>query len=165
MKVRVFVAAAIAAGVVLGTSGCNLIQPQATRTAYDPSDGVGLDLGTVDLENLIVITDNGEDGNLLLSVANDTGKEVTLHLGFITEASMAEGTVQVPSDPHGPTSWGADKEERIVLGGINTQPGGLLQMAFAADNGEIKTILVPVLNSDLPEYAGLAPQKTVKISK
>ena len=164
MKVRVFVAAALAMGVALGTTGCNLLQPQATRVQYDPSDGVGLNLGSIDLENILVISEDGKDGNLLISVANSTGKDVTLRLGFVSGASMAEGAVTVPSNQLAPTSWGADKEERIILGGINTMPGGLLQMAFAADNGEIKTILVPVLNSELPEYKGLAPQNVTTIT-
>lgn len=165
MKVRVIVAAALAAGVLLGTSGCALIQPQATRTAYDPSDGVSMDLGIVDIENLTVISNDGLTGSLLMSVANSSGEDVTLHLGFVSGGSMAEGTVNVPSNDQEPTSWGSDKEEKLILGGINTMPGGLLQMAFAANNGEIKTVLVPVLTSEQPQYEGLEPQKVTKISK
>ena len=70
VKVRVLVAAALAVSVALGTAGCNLIQPQATRIAYDPSDGVSVNVGGLDLRNLMIISDNGKTGNFLLSAVN-----------------------------------------------------------------------------------------------
>ena len=69
MKVRIVVAAALALGVAFGTAGCNLIQPQATTTPYDASDGVGINVGDLSLRNLMIISDNGETGNLLLSAS------------------------------------------------------------------------------------------------
>ena len=44
MKFRIVLAASLALGVALGTSGCNLIQPQATTKQYDASDGVGVNV-------------------------------------------------------------------------------------------------------------------------
>lgn len=165
MKVRVFVAVALAAGVVLGTSGCGLLQPQATRIQYDPSDGVSVQLGDIYLDNILVISDNGEDGNLLMAVTNATGEDVTLDLGFVSAETLAEGEVIIPNNVKVPTSFGTDKENTVILNGIATIPGGLLEMAFALPGGQAQTILVPVLNSELPEYAGLEPQKVTTISK
>ena len=164
MKVRIVVAAALAVGVALGTSGCNLIQPQATRHAYDASDGIGVNLNGLDLRNLIVISDNGETGNLLLSATNSSGEDVELHIGFVSGGTVVDGHLEVPSNDKIPTSWGSGSEDRIILGGINTMPGGLLEISFEA-NGEQKTALVPVLTSSQPEYEGLAPKKVTKISK
>lgn len=165
MKVRVFAAVALAAGVVLGTSGCNLLQPQATLIQYDPSDGVSVQLGDIYLDNILVISDNGEEGNLLMAATNATGEDVTLDLGFVSAETLAEGQLVIPNNLKVPTTFGTDKENTVVLGGIATIPGGLLEMAFALPGGEAKTILVPVLTSDLPEYEGLEPQKVTKISK
>ena len=150
MKVRIVVAAALAVGVALGTAGCNLIQPQATTTPYDASDGVGINVGDLQLRNLMIISDNGETGNLLMGAANSTGEDAELHIGFVSDKQV--------------TSWGSGSEDRIILGGINTIPGGLLEVAFEA-NGETKTVLVPVLTSAQPEYEGLEPKKVTKISK
>ena len=165
MKVRVIAAVALAAGVVLGTSGCNLLQPQATLIQYDPSDGVSVQLGDIYLDNILVISDNGKVGNLLMAATNATGEDVTLDVGFVSEETLAEGQLVVPNNVKVPTSFGTDKENTIILAGIATIHGGLLEMAFGLPGGEVKTILVPVLNSDLPEYAGLEPQKVTKISK
>ena len=164
MKVRVVVAAALAVGVAFGTAGCNLIQPQATRHAYDPSDGVSVNVGDLQLRNLTIISDNGQTGNFLLSAANSTGEDVKLGIGFVSGGQIIGGTVEVPSNDKTPTSWGAKEEDRILLGGINTQPGGLLEVAFEV-NGDVKSVLVPVLTAAQPEYEGLAPKKITKISK
>lgn len=164
MKVRIVVAAALAVGVAFGTAGCNLIQPQATTTPYDASDGVGLNVGELSLRNLMIISDNGETGNLLMSAANATGEDIELHIGFISGGTIVDGHIDVPWNDKEVTSWGSGEEDRITLGGINTMPGGLLEVAFEA-NGETKTVLVPVLTSAQPEYEGLAPKKVTKISK
>ncbi len=164
MKVRIVAAAVLAVGVALGTAGCNLIQPQATRLAYDASDGVGLNVGDLSLRNLMIISDDGENGNLLLSVVNSTGVDEELHIGFVSGGEIVDGHLEIPSNDKTATSWGSGKEDRIILGGMNTMPGGLLEVAFEA-NGESKTVLVPVLTSAQPEYEGLEPQKVTKISK
>jgi hypothetical protein len=164
VKVRIVAAAVLAVGVALGTAGCNLIQPQATRLAYDASDGVSLNVGELQLRNLMIISDNGETGNLLVGIANSTGVDADLHISFISGGELVEGHLEVPSNDKTVTSWGSGSEDRIILGGINTMPGGLLEVAFEAD-GDTKTVLVPVLTSAQPEYEGLEPQKVTKISK
>lgn len=164
MKVRIVVAAALAVGISLGTAGCNLIQPQATTNPYDASDGVGINVGDLQLRNLMIISDNGETGNLLMGAANSTGEDVELHIGFVSGGTVVDGHLDVPSNDKQVTSWGSGSEDRIILGGINTIPGGLLEVAFEA-NGETKTVLVPVLTSAQPEYEGLEPKKVTKISK
>ena len=164
MKVRIVAAAALALSVALGTAGCGLIQPQATTNPYDASDGVGINVGDLSLRNLMIISDNGETGNLLVGIANSTGVDADLHISFVSGGEMVEGHLEVPSNDKTVTSWGSGSEDRIILGGINTMPGGLLEVAFEA-NGESKTVLVPVLTSAQPEYEGLEPKKVTKISK
>lgn len=162
MKVRIVAAVALAAGIALGTAGCNLIQPQATTNPYDASDGVGLNVGGIQLRNLIVISDTGKAGNLLLSATNATGEDVELHIGFVSGGDLVDGHVDVPNNAKVPTSWGADKEDLIILPGIDTQPGGLLELGFEV-NGETKTVMVPVLTSAQPEYEGLNPKNALKM--
>ncbi len=164
MKVRFVAAAVLALGVALGTSGCNLIQPQATTNPYDASDGVSVNVGDLSLRNLMIISDDGENGNLLVGIANATGADVDLHIGFVSGGEIVDGHLEVPTNDKSVTSWGAGSEDRIILGGINTIPGGLLELEFEAD-GVSKTVLVPVLTSQLPEYEGLEPKKVTTISK
>ena len=74
-------------------------------------------------------------------------------------------TDNVPMDEESFAIWKKFiAEDRIILGGINTMPGGLLEVAFEVD-GDMKTVLVPVLTSGQPEYNGLAPKNVITISK
>lgn len=157
MKVRIVVAAALAATVALGLSGCNLIQPQATLKQYDASDGVGVNVGEINLRNLIVITDNGKDGNLLLTTVNTTGEDVDLSIQYTVGGTVLGGVLTVP---HGQTStdFGRTGQEQIILTDIDTPAGAVLPITFQYGNADSKTVYVPVLDSDLPEYSGLAPK-------
>lgn len=161
MKVRVIVAAAIAAGVALGTSGCNLIRPQATTKTYTASDGINVNVGNIDLRNIVVISNNGQTGNLVMGAVN-TGTPVALHIEYKSAGKVADGHVVVPFNTQ-PTLFGTANNSKVILTGINTQPGSLLEVAFTV--GSKTTIaLVPVLNSELPEYHGLNPGATVTIA-
>lgn len=154
MKFRIAIAAVIAVGVALGTTGCGLIQPQATTRHYDASDGIGVNVGTLKLRNLIVLSNDGTTGSLLLTGVNTTGKDVEL---TVTYAGGKKAVQAIPSSDFRGTTWGGHDEPQIILGGIDTAPGGMIELAFT-DGVETVATLVPVLTTGLPEYEGLAPK-------
>ncbi len=154
MKFRIVLAASLALGVALGTSGCNLIQPQATTKQYDASDGVGVNVGALKLRNLIVISNDGQLGSLILTGVNTTGHDATLTISY-GDGKMSQQIVP-SSDLRGKT-WGGHDESQIILDGINTKPGALLQVTFSDGTGNNST-LVPVLTTGQPEYKGLEPK-------
>jgi hypothetical protein len=162
VKVRIAVSALLAIGLALGASGCNLIQPQATTHLYDASDGIGVNVGDLQLRNLILISNNGEAASLLMSAINTTGADADLNIQFVSQGTVVRGTVAVPSSNF-PTSWGAAKENKIVLEGINTAPGALLEVYFQYGDADGKTALIPVLTSGQPEYEGLEPSSVLHI--
>ena len=162
MKVRIAISAILAIGLALGTTGCNLIQPQATTHQYDPSDGIGVNVGEVQLRNLILISNDGEAASLLLSAINTTGSDIDLSIQFLSKGTMVQGQLTVPSS-HTPTSWGGAKEDKIVFEGINAQPGSLLEVYFQYGSADGKTALVPVLTTGQPEYEGLEPSTVLHL--
>lgn len=157
MKVRIVVAAALAATVALGLSGCNLIQPQATLKQYDASDGVGVNVGDIAVRNLIIVSDNGQDGNLLLTAANTTGKNVKLNIQYTVDGKVLGGVITVPHSQF-TTDWGRTADTQIILTDINTPAGAVLPVTFQYGDADSKTAYVPVLTSGQPEYKGLAPK-------
>ena len=161
MKVRVIVAAAIAAGVALGTTGCNVIQPQATTKQYSASDGINANVGGIELRNLMIVSNNGETGNLVMGAVN-TGAPAALHIEYKSAGKVADGHVVVPFSTQ-PTLFGTANNSKVILTGMNTEPGSMLEVAFTVGSKTTVT-LVPVLNSDLPEYHGLNPGATVTIA-
>jgi len=160
VKFRIVIAAAIAAGVVLGTSGCNLIQPQATTKSYDASDGVSLAVGKVNLQNLIAISDDGELASLMLTGVNTTGKAQTLTINYVAAGVAHTVTQLIPSSDLRGTTWGGKGDAQIILEQIATQPGSMMEIGFAVDGAQATT-LVPVLSTEQPEYNGLGPVATV----
>jgi hypothetical protein len=126
---------------------------QATTEHYDPSDGVSADVGDLDLRNILVVSEDGEDGNLVMTVVN-TGDE-DAELGV----QVGEGggqTLIVEVEAGATVSLGGD-EEPLLLEGIDTEPGSLVPIFFQYGSAEGIEKLVPVLDGRLPEYADLTP--------
>jgi hypothetical protein len=153
VKIRIAVAAVLALGVALGTSGCNLIQPQATTKHYDASDGVGVNVGALKLRNLIVLSNDGVIGSLLLTGVNSTGADLKLTITY----ANGKTTQIVPSSDLGGKTWGGHDEPQIILNNISTAPGAMIELSFT-DGTETVTTLVPVLTTGQPEYQGLEPR-------
>ena len=82
MKARLAASAALALGLALGASGCSMLTYQATTEKYDASDGVSVDIGELDLRNVLVVSEDGEDGNLIMTVVNNSDEDVELGVQF-----------------------------------------------------------------------------------
>ena len=126
---------------------------QATTEHYDPSDGVSADVGALDLRNILVVSEDGEDGNLVLTVVN-TGED-DVELGVQVGEGGGEPLI-IEVEAGATVSLGGD-EEPLLLEGIDTQPGALLPLYFQYGTAEGIEKLVPVLDGRLPEYSDLAP--------
>lgn len=158
MKARLAASAALALGIAIGASGCSMLTYQATTEPYDASDGVGVNVGDLHLRNVLVVSDDGVDGTLVLTIVNDGADDVELGV------QVADGETQTISVDAGATvAFGvADEDELdvvppLVLEGIDTKPGALLPIYFQYGSAEGIEKEVPVLDGRLPEYAGLLP--------
>ena len=74
MKSRLFASLAVGAAVVLGTTGCNLVAPQATTIDYSASDGVNVpESGPLQVRNALIVADEeGTVGNFVAAIVYDT---------------------------------------------------------------------------------------------
>jgi hypothetical protein len=155
VKARLIASVVLAASVVLGTSACNLIAPQATTKNYDPSDGVSGRVGDMKIRNAVIIVgEDGEDGNLLASVTNG-GESESLSIQF---GEGADGTATTSIPAESTVSFGSDDEDPILLEGIDVQPGSLVEVFFQYGNETGVEILVPVLDGALEEYSDFVPE-------
>jgi hypothetical protein len=159
VKIRSVLIAALIASVALGTAGCNLIQPQATTNQYDPSDGVGVNVGPLQLRNLILISDNGEAGQLMFDAVNTTGEDIVLHISFTVDGVVATQDITIVSSEQ-PVGFGGPGEPQVQLYSFGVAPGGMLQLALQAVDSATKSVFVPVLTTGQPEYNGLTPTPT-----
>ena len=72
MKNRWAAATALAAALILGTTGCTFSAEIATQKDYDPSDGVSTEFGELSVYNAMLIGEDPEALNLVMTVFNPT---------------------------------------------------------------------------------------------
>ncbi|HEX6955041.1 MAG TPA: DNA modification methylase, partial [Agromyces sp.] len=132
-------------------SGCAMITYQATTEKYDPSDGVSADLGSLAIRNMLVVSEDGEEGNMILSVTNTSEEDATLEL------QVAGETVEVDVEAGQTVSPGAGDEEPVLIERLDAEVGGLVPVFLATEGAEGREIGVPVLDGRLPEYEALVP--------
>jgi hypothetical protein len=155
VRARLGAAVAMAALIGIGTAGCAFITPQATTKVVEVANGVNGRVGTVDIRNATLVSDDGEDASLLVTFNNSATESRALVLQYESDGSKTELTV--PVEGYGNTSYGADGETQIVLRGIDATAGSLFPVYFQYDGEEGKQLLLPVLTTDFEEYTGLAP--------
>ncbi|KZE92978.1 MULTISPECIES: hypothetical protein [unclassified Agromyces] len=151
MKARLAASAALALGIAIGGTGCGMITYQATTERYDPSDGVSAEVGSLAVRNILIISEDGDEGSMILSVSNSGSEDATLELQVGSE------TVEVDVDAGQTVAPGAGDEEPLLIEGLDAEVGGLVPVFVTTDGAEGREISVPVLDGRLPEYADLVP--------
>lgn len=147
------VVAALALAVVL--TGCSIFTVGMTQQPYDASDGVSVTVGEVRLVNVIVFSADGQDGNLTGAAVNSGDEDVDLVLQYSSGGDKVEVEIEVPAGTT--TLLGSGDAGQVFLPGIDTAPGALLKIYLQYGDRPGKQAEVPVLDTSLPEYAGLRP--------
>jgi hypothetical protein len=151
---RTIALAAVSATGALLLAAC---APTTTDLNYDPSDGVGVSvLGEEDRDlrgiNLLVVSAaEGEPGNLLGALANETAEDASFTLEAVGASPV---TVEVPA---GDTVYlGTETGEAVQLDTVNAQPGNYLDAVLTVGSDSMEFQL-PVFDGTLPEYADHLP--------
>lgn len=141
---------ALAAVGALVLSGCAMTTEVATQKEYAASDGIRVDLDTVTLENLYLLSDGSPSDAVLSVVAvnnTDDDIDVTLEGENITwEASLSSKETLNPA---------TDENEPELLPGPFT-PGENVQVTVRAGS-ESTTAAVPVLSACSAAYEDAYP--------
>jgi hypothetical protein len=148
VRARAAASVAVAALLAGGLAGCNFVTPQATLDQYAPTDGVNATIGDLALRNVLAITEDGSDVNLVLVAANTSGDDIDLTI----QADGADAELVV--EP-GQSTIGDD--EQLVLAGVDVTVGSLVDIYFQYGDEPGKRVRVPVLDGTLSEYADLVP--------
>ena len=137
-----------------------MVTYQATTEHYDASDGVSLDVGDLDLRNVLVVSDDGVDGTLVMTIVNRGTEDRSLDVQF---GAGGGDTQTIDVEAGSQVVFGVDEVEGtelvepIVLEDIDTLPGAFLTMYFQYSGAEGVEKLIPVLDGRLPEYEHLVP--------
>jgi hypothetical protein len=159
VKSRFVAAVALGAAVMLGTSGCAMLAPQATTIPYSPADGLNVPENGAPLivRNALVVTDTGATGNLIAAVVNTTGSAETLTVQ-VGDGSSTSLTVDVPANSV--KSLGANAEP-LRIDNLDAKPGSTVQVSFQSGDTAPVVAQLPVLNNDEKYYDGLVPTPAI----
>ncbi len=157
MKARAIASIMAAALAVTGIAGCTFVTPIATHEINDVVDGVNVTVGDVKLLNTLVVTKNGQDGNLVAQAYNESDSTVKLTLQYDVKGKH---TVTVSLKPNRATDLGFGTKGQVFLPEIGTKAGGLLPLYVQYGNEAGKQVQVPVLDNRLAEYRHLLPTPT-----
>jgi hypothetical protein len=152
-------ASVVLAGVLLtATAGCTFVSTQATLIRYDPSDGVGTNIGNVQVRNAIaLINEDGRAVSLMITIVNSGTKSASINLQY--QSSGEKTTTKKSVQPGEVVTFGTTPDEdQIVILNPGVKAGALFPVYVQYGDHEGTELLVPVLNADNhPEYDGLFP--------
>ncbi|MFJ6678847.1 DNA modification methylase [Microbacterium sp. NPDC091382] len=151
MKSRLIASLALGAAVVLGTTGCNMLAPQATTIQYSASDGVNIpDSGPLKVRNALIIADEeGTLGNLVASIVNPTDDALALNVSIDGQPQ----SVQVEGNSS--VTLGVDMAN-MTFDNVG-KPGSDVLVSFQSGEGEGVRVHVPIMDGTLPYYTQFVP--------
>ena len=147
----------------MGTTGCTFIAQQATLIQYDPSDGVGTEIGNVAVRNAVaLINEDGHAISLMVTLVNTGSKIANVNLQYKSGGEKTTTTKSVRAGDVATYGTSPDDTQIIILN-PGVKAGGLLPVYVQYGDNEGKELLVPVLNADNhPEYEDLLPPEILR---
>ncbi len=158
MRARAAAVTAVTAVLALALAGCVLFTPPETSEPYDPSDGVGGEVGEVTLANVLVVTTDGVLGNLSMTAVNAGASDVTLNIQYQSDGAKHDLSVAVPTKSS--EIFGSGANGQLLLTDIGVKAGGLLDIYFQYGSEPGTLLRVPVLDGGMDPYSTLTPTPT-----
>lgn len=136
-------AATIVAGM-LALSGCQAFSPIQTDVAYQPADGVAVDLGDVQIRDLLIVSAaKGEIGTLSGLVINKGNAPVTV---TFTTGPGVGGLAKAFAPAGGQTRLsGVEGAKPVTLPRIPAAPGDVIKVVVSTPDAGAPAVSVPVL--------------------
>jgi hypothetical protein len=158
VRARAAASLALVAVATVMLAGCSLWMQPETQVPYDPSDGINEDVGVLELRNVLIVSEDGVDGNLVMTIVNQSDDDLEVALQYETDGKKHDLKIDVPGDAS--TEFGSGDAGQLLLEDIGTFPGGLLDLYVQYGDVPGKVLQVPVVNGTYPPYEGLLPTPT-----
>jgi hypothetical protein len=145
---RLLPAAAI--GAALALSACQTQSPIQTDVTYDPADGVPVDLGAVQLRDLVVISSGKGEAGVLSAAASNSGSSST-RIAF----ALASGSPVYAEVPAG-SQERLSGSTQVQLPSMPVAPGDVVKLTVQSPSAPAAVVDVPVL-PPTDHYATMSP--------
>ena len=153
MNIRALATTTLAATLLLGTAGCGIFVDTATLNPYSASDGLNVDVGGLQLRNVLVITDESGDASLVFTIVNDTTNVQYLIVELRTDTPVDLTIVA----NEGLTKVGLADGNPAIATGTALKAGQYVDIYFQYGGQDGVTMAIPVLDGSHSLYAPYAP--------
>lgn len=153
MNIRALATTTLAATLLLGTAGCGIFVDAATLNPYSASDGLNVDVGGLQLRNVLVITDESGDASLVFTIVNDTTNVQYLTVELRTDTPVDLTIVA----NEGLTKVGLADDNPAIATGTALKAGQYVDIYFQYGGQDGVTMAIPVLDGTYELYAPYAP--------
>jgi hypothetical protein len=136
--------AATVAGAVLALSGCQVMSPIQTTVPYQSADGVSVDLGNVQIRDLVVVTaTRGGAGTLSGLVVNKSTEPVTV---TFTTGTGVDASARAIIPAGAPTRLsGVQGVTPVTIPSLPAAPGDVVKVIVSTPDAGAPVVSVPVL--------------------
>ena len=145
---RKFAAVAIAASVLVGTTGCTFISPIATMKVYTPGDGTDANFGDVAARNIFILVAPSGQTALFGSLVNQGDS------ANVASLTIAGQTYSLNLNAGEKLDIGYNGQNALSLGGLTAKAGSLVDVTFKTGSDSVDKT-VPVLDGTFAQYAPL----------
>ncbi len=154
MSIRKFAAIGLAASILLGTTGCSLFSPVASRVQYSPGDGTEINLETVKVRNFMYLSD-GKGGEALFGSVINPGlesKSIKIQYTDGTLNEKKEVAINLLAGQKIDLGYNGGSALAIDLDG---EPGDFVEVFIIEGTNTGKRLELPVLDGTLAQYKDL----------
>ncbi len=147
--------AAALAGAVLALSGCQITSPIQTNVPYQPADGVAVDLGEVQIRDLVIISDaKGGVGTLSGLAVNKSSGPIPVTFTTGPNAAASARAIIPAGTPTQLSGLGGGTP--VTIPSLPAAPGDMAKVIVSTPDAGAPIVLVPVL---LPTgyYSSITP--------
>jgi hypothetical protein len=137
-------------GAALALSACQTQSPIQTDVTYQPADGVPVDLGPVQLRDLVVVGSGKDKAGVLAGAMSNSGAQAE-QVSFALENSQPVSTT---SPAHSQQSLSS--ESQVQLPSVPVNPGDVVQLSVSTATSPAQIVTVPVVPAN-HYYATLSP--------
>ncbi|RKR76338.1 hypothetical protein [Frondihabitans australicus] len=153
---RLVTIAAIAVGAATGLTGCNFVIPTETQYIKDVTDGTNADIGSIEVRNAVLISNDGKTGSLSMTLLNTGASPADVRFQYDTTDGRVTQTLSMA-----PTSMlfrgTKPGDEQMILSDLHVEPGALIRVFVQSDASTGKMLRIPILTGALNEYKTLLP--------
>ena len=138
------------AGAALALSACQTQSPIQTNVTYVPADGVPVDLGSVQVRDLVVVS-GGRDKAGVLSASVSNNSSEAQRIAFALPQAQP---VFAEAPAHSERRLSGDTQ--VQLPAVPVNAGDVVTLSVQSQNAPAVLVVVPVLSAS-GYYASLAP--------